>query len=237
MRVIDAFWERESLGLSAAEILIEGSDTPDGVLNQLSDVDAEYQVAKLPAGRMDLSETLRQAGFSFSEGLLALSIPVDDPASTAAGEASDYSLMTEVEEVQLEQVILAGLFATDRISNDSNFTPMQAARRYLRWIKDEKGRGADLLALQHAGQTVGFVLIRKVDEKTCHSYLVGIYPEFGGRGLSDLIVSSGRQYARSKGCSLLTTSVSANNLGSLRAHFKAGYLPTSVQYVFVKHAG
>jgi len=234
MRVIDAVWEYENLGCKVQEIIIEASDTAGSLAENLSTIDAYYQVVKLPAEQVELSEVLHKRGFYLSEALMTLEIATDESENFRSAE---YHIMTEEEEDNLDKVIKAGLFGTDRISRDPHFSKGQSAQRYVNWIDDEKNRGGELLALESDGETVGFALLRQTGKDSCHSYLVGIYPEFAGKRLSYLIISSGILYARGKGCQTLTTSVSTNNPGSVRAHLKMGYLPIKIEYVFVKHLG
>lgn len=51
-----------------------------------------------------------------------------------------------------------GLFNTDRIYLDPNFTKVRAAHRYKCWIKDEMERGAELFEIAYKEHAIGFSL-------------------------------------------------------------------------------
>lgn len=129
-----------------------------------------------------------------------------------------------------------GLFNTDRIYLDPNFTKEQAAHRYKCWIKDEMERGAELFEISYKENAIGFFTQKQLDEKTYYPFLAGLYPgnqEKVGLGFS--VLAKPIEDVMKRGGRYISTYVSSNNLPIVKLHTQLGFLPNKICNVFVKH--
>ena len=49
MTIVNAFWEERNLGVTTTEITLEKNDTPEYVNEQLSLIQSEYSVIRVPS--------------------------------------------------------------------------------------------------------------------------------------------------------------------------------------------
>lgn len=232
MQFVDAHWEQRNFGVSTVEMVVEPSDDAQSIQSGLRAQTAEYQVVKLPIEQIDKVPVIQGEGFNFIEAIVL----VDAPVSSWKEEFPEYKIMSEAERQIMFDYVSAGMYHTDRFSNDSHFGKEQVIGRYVNVINDELGRGAVAIGLMHQGEIVGFTIVRKVDDKRFNCPLTGIYPPHQGKGLSKLFVGCSLAYVKDQGGEILLGGVSTNNMISLRTHFKAGYMASKVLYLFVKHA-
>ncbi|MDR1774988.1 MAG: hypothetical protein LBS17_00780 [Actinomycetes bacterium] len=235
MRIIDAVWEKRNLGVETHEIELDGSEDLQNVRDVLAYDKSRYCVVKSPIGRLDLYEELSTLGFHYAESLFTLRADTLKIADSGSESDTCFRLALDADVDELLQAVESGLFTTDRIALDPVFGPRIAARRYCNWIRDEIARNADLVILLFEGMPVGFTLLREADLGTCKVALCGMYPPYQSRGLSGLIVRAGLERTRAMGQRVLLTPISSNNPASLKAHIKAGCVPDTIQYVFVRH--
>ncbi|MDR1292976.1 MAG: GNAT family N-acetyltransferase [Clostridiales Family XIII bacterium] len=231
MKIVNADWEERNFGVTTQELIVEDADTEAEIERGLSSLSAQYQVVKLPVSRVMYSGLIERRGFSFIETIVHI-----DVDRCAWGKAlPDYKIMTEAERDDMVGHIAAGMFHTDRFSMDPFFPKGKVAGRYVNVVHDELGRGAVSLGLLHDGEIVGFAIIRKLREEAYVCPLCGIYPQYLGRKLSELIVGCGLAYIEDNGGGTLYSGVSSNNIASLRTHMKAGHAPNALTYLFIKH--
>jgi hypothetical protein len=231
LKIVNADWEERNFGVTTQELIVEDVDAVADIEEGLSSLSAQYQVVKLPVSQIMYSEKIEQQGFSFIETIVHI-----DVDKRAWGKAlPDYKIMTEIERETMIGHIAAGMFHTDRFSVDPFFSKDKVAGRYINVVHDELGRGAVSLGLMHEGEIVGFAIIRKLEEKAYVCPLCGIYPQYLGRKLSELIVGCGLAYIEDNGGGILYSGVSSNNIASLRTHMKAGHAPNAITYIFIKH--
>ena len=68
MKTIDAYWEKINLGLTAAEIVFDGTEKVEELSNiSNSFKQYEYIVAKVPTAQFEIYNYLMSLGFSFIE--------------------------------------------------------------------------------------------------------------------------------------------------------------------------
>lgn len=227
------------MGVSCIEATVEAEDTAEEVCAALAKLQAQYLVVKTPLGRLPLYGALQSKGFAFAEALFSLHSPIARIFSLCNAQEEalpvSWALMTQKDIARLIEAVRLGMFTTDRVSLDTQFSAEQAANRYIGWIQDEITRGAIMLQLYHKEQPVGFCGLQVEDNGNAHQFLTGIYPAYQGKGLGYSLLTCAARYIQQGGGSTFTTSVSSNNEASFRTHIRCGCMVSNAQYVFIKH--
>ena len=237
MRIVNAIWEERNLGVTTTEITIERDDSPEFVDTQLSLVDSEYSVVKIPSGMDDVLKVVQNKGYVFIEDMIHVEHDLNEVEKNRVlkrlYEKTSYREMTDSDFDQLQEEIGKGMFDNDRISNDSFFAESASSRRYMNWTKDLRKKGARFFVITYGNECSGFVALEKKNAETYYSVLGGAYEKFRKSGLG--IIQKEPEITRKLGGKRLVTSVSSNNVGQLKALIMNGYKPYSIDHVLVKH--
>lgn len=239
MRIVNATWEERNLGVTTTEITIERDDCPEYVEAQLSLVDSEYSVVKIPSDMERVLKIVQNHGYAFIEDMIHVEHDLNEvemsPVLKRLYEKTSYREMTDQDFDQLQAEIEKGMFDNDRISNDEFFAKGLSSKRYMNWTKDLRNHGALFFVITYGNECSGFVALEKRDEKTYYSVLGGGYEKFRKSGLG--IIQKEPEITRKLGGKRLVTSVSSNNVGQLKALVMNGYKPYAIDHVLVKHKG
>ncbi len=236
---VNAVWEERNLGVSTTEITIEKTDTPEYVAEQLSLVESQYSVVKIPSEMGEILKTVQSNGYEFIEDMIHVEHDLNEVEMNRVlkrlYEKTSYREMTDADFELLQSEIEKGMFDNDRISNDSYFEKGISSRRYMNWTKDLRDRGALFFVITYGDEGVGFVVLDKKDEKTYYSVLGGGYEKYRKSGIG--IIQKEPEITRKLGGKRLVTSVSSNNVGQLKALIMNGYKPYAIDHVLIKHKG
>ena len=239
MKIVNAVWEERNLGVTATEITIEKNDSPDLVNEQLSGIESEYSVVRVPSDMAHILNVVQSSGYRFAEDMIHVEHDLAEVRMNRVMkrlyDSMAYREMTEQDFEQLLAEIGKGMFDNDRISNDSFFPKGTASKRYLNWTMDLKDRGAAFYVITYGDEGAGFIVLEKKDDKTYYSVLGGGYEKYRGTGLG--IVQKEPEITRKLGGKRLITSVSSNNVGQLKALIMNGYKPYAIDHVLIKHKG
>lgn len=240
MKTVNAFWEKRNLGISVAEISVEGKDLPEDVKSELGKASSyDYVVVKIPSNHIGAMLCAEESGYTFMESALKLSISPQkmkvDPRFAGIVEKCSYAVMNDDEYDHMVTEVRAGIFCTDRIYNDPHFTHKQAAERYVNWLNDLRLAGDPVVKVEYNGKTIGFFACKAVSEDIYDGLLAGVYTSFTGSGLGYLIQWAGIDYARQRGAGKYIGHISLSNPEVLKIMMSLGYNVTSAEYVFVKH--
>lgn len=239
--MIDAYWDTRNLGVKCGEIEFDRDDVSLDK-NELLDACSrfEYVAAKVPSGASSVLSVLQEAGFVFVECSINFLNDLSEVERPFVGDGSskglDYSLAeTESDRDYILSRVGEGLFATDRIYLDPCFTHEQASARYVNWIRDEIGRGADLYNVYFGSQKAGFFAYKEIEPHVSYPFLIGLYPEFRGKRLGAELIASSLRASKDRGCVSSSTIVSSNNLPVVRSQERVGSYIKGMNYVLVWH--
>ena len=239
MKVIDAVWEKRNLGVITQEVTVTQDDSLIDLKKAIENLDSQYNVVKLPAGKVDMMFYLQEQGFKFIEGFIHVTHDLKtvemNPIQKRIDDAVTYELMSENDINYLFKEIRDGLFYTDRIYLDSYFSNEQAANRYVNWIKDELERGTELYKLIFKNETFGFFTFKEIDKNIYYPFLAGVYKEFQSTSLGSVFCYKPIVEAIKRKGKMISTYVSTNNLNTLRVHSSLGFSFNEISYVFVRH--
>ena len=240
MEKINAEWEKRNLEVSCIELNINKTDPIDEVSSVLSSTDAEYIVAKTPVADFELSQLLMHQGFQFIEASIRLSHSLSQPKlndkQTEIIKKTSVYNASKPDLAVINKNIKNGMFHSDRVYLDPYFTKDAAGNRYINWINDELSRDCLVYIIRYNDEAIGFSAISRSADNY-NQFLMGLFPEFHGKGLGFSIIYVPIEEIKRLGGKQLTTTVSANNIPSLKTHLKSGFSITNIEYVFIKHNG
>ena len=187
MIIVNATWEERNLGVTTTEITIENEDSANYVDSQLSLVDSEYSVVKIPAGMDAVLKIVQNKRYVFIEDMIHVEHDLSEVEMNRIlkrlYEKTSYREMTDSDFDQLQEEIGKGMFDNDRISNDSFFAEGVSSRRYMNWTKDLRKKGARFYVITYGNECSGFVALEKKSAETYYSVLGGAYEKFRKSGL------------------------------------------------------
>lgn len=240
MKVVNAHWEQRNLGVSCLEVVFDTTDTINNTHEAIRQLDGDYVVAKVPVPRVDLLTHLQSEGYAMVEVVLRIKMrlrEVDFPRLYERYErylsfrsAQDDDVRRVMSEIQ------AGVFATDRISLDPHFTPVQAANRYRHWIEDELNRNSKAYITMYKSEDIGFSILRNEGEGRFNGLFGALYLEKKNSALGFAVGWGNIIKAKELGGTIIETAVSTNNLAALKMNLSIGYEVADVFYVLIKHA-
>ena len=242
MKVIEAVWEKRNLGVSCVEIEIARNDRAEDVMEAIQAREEQYQVVKLPSGRVDLLFPLQDIGFKYIESAIATGMPLSKKpvmperyASIASRIIGHVATADEVGDL-LAMIERGEIFTTDRIALDPAFGREVAGRRYANWTRDLLAAGATLVVSEYDGQRFGFSVDQLSENgKEWHSILGGNFPDNHGEGLAAVGMCKTILKAYSCGSRRFVSAVSSNNLPILKIHLECGLKIKSISDVLIRH--
>jgi len=238
MKVIDAFWEKRNLGVTAVEFKIDASDNVNEIKSVIADANAQYQVVRAPVSRFDIYTMLQQLGFTFIETMYQMVFDFT-LYEIIWGKYDEHVSYKEIcNEEDLETVysnIRNGLFKNNRISLDSRFGKEQADKRYIGMINDKLAQGGKVCSIIHRNEDIGFFATREMEDKHYEYFLAGIYSKYQKQGLGSNAYTQMLAYVKNNGARTVTGDVSMNNIGSYKMFNQSGFKLRNAEYVFIKH--
>jgi ribosomal protein S18 acetylase RimI-like enzyme len=237
VKLIEALWEKENLGLKVLEIQYEEEDTLD---SKVSYDKYEYILARVPAGKVDIVHKLEKEGFVFLETQLNIIKRVREieNESRFTKRLSKNIEYVKVEDQLVFESVMSkiddDLFSTDRISLDPMFNKSIANKRYKNWIKTEfKKSSSEIHEIRYNSESIGFSMMR-IEGEIMHVLLAGLYSDFKGSGLGFTIINEPLKLAKEKNLKFVETNISSNNIGVYRLYMSYGFNIKRVNYVMRK---
>ena len=239
MITTNAHWEERNMGVSCIEISIGAKDCFAEAFAAFSTSSADYQVIKLSVTRSDLIFEIQKYSFKFVELMTLCKRPAKTPKLMGVQakfvNATRSKLMDESQTRELKKAIDSGMFKTDRVSIDSNFTQSQSANRYWGWLQDELRLGARLYSLLHDDKPVGFFVLRHLGEGEFRAAIGGIFPEYQSKGYGLSLNYHEIKQAEILNAQTISVAYSSNNSSVGVINRALGYTEISSEYVFVRH--
>lgn len=245
MKIIDAFWEKRNLGVTCYELQMNLTDGLKEVEEKLESLkERQYMVAKIPSARYDLVQLFQNKGYTFIETAIKLEynykklgykLPDMAKGLKKICDRCSRAVMDESELFRLSSEIKKGIFKTDRIYIDPEFTHEQAARRYDLWVKDLVKQGNIPHKVLFDGETVGFFINRECAPKTYDGMLAGVYSGYEGTGMGYCIQYAGILDALQRGMDKYIGHISGNNPAVLKIMVSLNFPIKELEYVFIKH--
>lgn len=239
MRIVDAHWELRNLGVTTQEVEIDSSDKPEEIRKAILSLTSDYRVVKAPSTNFEINAFLSECGFTFVEAMIRVSYSLKKlscpPVIKRFTNEITYNEMDDSEIGLMQEQIKTGMFKTDRVALDPQFSSPQAANRYILWMSDELSRGSKLFTYKYKGQPVGFSCIKETSANVYYPVLGGVYNSGKTLPFGSVILYKQLEIARNLGGKDLYTYISSNNPAVVRIYSTLGYVFEDFTYVFVKH--
>lgn len=237
VKLVDAFWEQRNLGVSCVEVAVDSQDSVPEILSAVDDVAAQYEVIRVPSGRVDIVAGLEGQGFGFIEAAFSvehdLRLPELSGVLARLVNGVSYEPITDQFDAVAVQ-IHSGMFQSDRIYLDPHFTSDQAASRYVHWMRDETARGATVYEMRRGASGVGFFLFRSAGDVGL-SALSGLYRSASFPGLGAALLYLTLAEGARRELKVLKSTVSSNNLAVVKTHCLLGFQIVGINYLMVRH--
>jgi hypothetical protein len=242
MKIIDAVWDYEVLGVKSVEVRCDVDDSTGSIFRTLMELEKshKYIVTKIPVSNTEFLVKAPDAGYKFIETLISVERSVkkssiDSRLVKRASALSAKKATAEELAFVLEQ-IMRGIFSTDRISLDENFGPRVGAQRYCNWIDSEIKQGGEVYTISLSTRApLGFFTLRVTDDGVAHSILSGVFDADKSPGFGLILLSIILTKAEEKGAKKIVSAISSNNLPVVRTHVQLGFEVKDVNYVFIRH--
>lgn len=239
MKIIDAIWEKRNLGVACVELSLEATDTVAEVKKVLARIETDYLVVKVPAGVSNLMLLVSEMGCLFVEASIHITRKVADLELSGIekrlADSVSYAPMQDGDFGILRDEIRNGMHETDRVALDSHFTREQASNRYIGWIQDEMGRGAQVYKLIYKDQSIGYFTMKDLGGGVYYPFLAGMYHSHRNSGLGFNVPYKAMCAIAARGGTTVSTYISTNNDSAVRLHVNLGFRFEEITYVYVRH--
>jgi hypothetical protein len=239
MNVVHAVWEQRNMGVDCWEVEIEQDDNTEEFESRRAEFESEYTVVKVPSTMPEFGFYLQERGYRYVETMISLNrdttIPELDRIQKRVIAEMTYTQMSDADLDVLSDEIRAGMFTTDRVCIDPEFTREQAHNRYICWIQDEINLGATIYNILYKNKTVGFFMMREKKNGVAYTALAGIYQNVKIVGVGTVMDYFEIVEAARRGSKKVSIAVSTNNIGALRIPVQLGYSVERFQTVYIKH--
>lgn len=238
MKIRDAVWECENLGLRVLEVEFEHGDRQfdSETLRQLEG--ADYVLVRVPSGQTELIHRLEDDGYRFLATQCAMTLDlhrqVQQPAVARTVcrhvAARDLSSRDELESILSRMD--AEMFDTDRISMDPALPNERALQRHRDIVRALFADRRNVCQGLYVGaELVGFFQLQYRSDRHFFASLAGVFSSFKGSGLGLAAIWLPVQWALDNNVRQLSTSNSTNNPDSVRMHLEVGYRIERFDYV------
>lgn len=241
MNIIDAHWDKKNLGVKTYEVIFSDNDTINDFVEVEKDLiqnkKAKYLVLKIPANNSELLFGLPKLAYNFVEASMKLTLRKSNyhcPKFVARFDRNITVSQSDNMEAVLNE-INKGVFATDRISVDPNFSQEIANRRYSNWIKTLVDNGDPLYEVYLNKDPIGFFLLKRVNEKEVQGILTGLYEKYAKSGYGALIMKKLNDTVWDLGYTTYHAQVVSNNISALKTNLLFGSSIDSITYCYVKN--
>lgn len=239
MQIVDAVWEKRNLGVDCCEIKLEQSDRIEDFLEAINRYEKEYTVVKVPSNMPEYIFVAQENGYQYVENILSLYhnnvLPQVNSLQERLLNQINYSVMDGEQIDKLFVKIRSGMFSTDRIAIDPEFSVAKANERYIGWLKDEIKRGTKLYEMTYKDRAIGFFSLRDAGNGIYVAPLAGIYQDVTIPGIG-IAMDYFEIYETNKcGGKKVFISVSSNNRGAFTIPLALGFSLNRIETVFIKH--
>ena len=243
MKVIDAYWDEKNLGLKSFEVSLDKNDSVEAFVEQekeiLSKEGSKYIVVKVPPNNYEYLTSLPKLGYTFIEASLKLILRKRDYNCPRFVMRFDKDCKVESleEEKDFQRVfreIEKGIFKTDRIAIDKDFSVDMANQRYINWIRSLKEKGEKIYEVYVKDKAIGFFILKHVDDANVQGILTGLYKEFEESGYGALIMKKLKDKVWELGYRTYHAQVVSNNVKALRSNLIFGSMVESINYHYIK---
>jgi len=196
-------------------------------LAEISRAEKCFAVASLPPADIERAKVLAGNGFYPMETLVESHLPMAR-FKPLIEKKFDHLRMSPAEENDLPALIsiAQSSFKTDRFHLDRNIPAAGADLRYANWIRDAFKSGDRIFVLrdERARGIAGFVLTRETIPGVHDMRLAAVDKKYLKTAAGFILYQAVLEECGARGCRLATSSISINNLASLKNVERLGFV-------------
>ena len=239
MKTIEATWENRNLGVETKEFEFEPSDSIATI--DLVDKDTfEYGVLKIPSTRPDALIYAKKRNYILIEDIHNLICTINklEISKQYSGllHRIRFSEANDNEIYYILQTMKSGTtYTTDRIAIDPFWGQKISGLRYYNWVQDLLKKDNSMVFVSYVKEKIAGYNVSEITENGIHGILGAVMPDVKAVGLGLAVHYFPIGYAKEHHINRVYTSVSSNNLNSLRSALAVGYQIANIDYVLIKH--
>lgn len=240
MKLVDAHWDTDTLGVPTIELTLDDEDTPESVLSKIKSIisnDKVYCVIKIPAGIYDRYISISESGFVFDECQLCMRIGKNEffRVQNRLGKYFSprrYRVINSGNAGNLLKELDNQIFTTDRIARNPHFGMKLANQRYKKWIISCLDNPAYRITESYIGKEASGFGMDKLNFPEVIGILGANYPGFEQKAsyINGMYDSTSEYF--SKGFTSFRTYVSSNNMQIIKVLQALGFTFAETKYIF-----
>lgn len=238
--IIDAFWEKRNLGVSVYEVLVNEKASVDE-LASIYEIKGDLIYVKVHCGNTAIIEKLSQNNFVYVENQFSIQKRLQNiivpEAYVKTLRFLEPDIISSLEDARvIFDELDKGLFVSDRIAVDTNFSIKTANLRYKNWITDMINSGnyeCAILKTKSEGVPVAFY-INKYEGKVGYCILGAVFNNFKNRGLGHSFIYFAIENSIKQNCKVLKTKISGNNVSVFNIYSSVFGFEITKNYVVLK---
>lgn len=180
--------------------------------------------------QVDFARVIARNGFYPVETLIEIHLPLARFKPVVGGRFAYLTMSpAQAEDLPALAAIAGSAFSADRFHLDRRLPADKADLRYARWIENGFKSGDHVLVLRDArvGRPAGFVLAREDKPGVFDMSLAALAPEHHRSGAGLVLYQETLVQSAGLGCRLAVAWISINNLTSLKAAERLGFVARS----------
>lgn len=236
----DQPWDTRVLGLRCARIadfktIMETSsrlplpyDFYQPLVRAIAKNGWEYVITRLPAGQWRRYHLLENAGFRFIDQILGFRRPEGVPLPNVSQDV--HLRLAQLADEGVVAELSAKSFVRSRFHNDPLLSPDQCRRIYSEWgANSVRGQAAQWVWVAETDRRiVGFITLKTKEERGIKAGaidLIGVLPEFSGRGVGQTLVARGCEWLSSQGIPTVQVQTQSDNFAAIQLYTRMGFKP------------
>lgn len=239
MEIIDAFWEKNNLGVSCIECHLNEKDRSEDISKKINNLPCDYAILKIPNTQFESIRIAQNMGYNFVETIFNITHDLKplslNNIQLRYSESVTYHEMNLSDLDELYKELRKDIFKTDRIAIDPRFSKEMASNRYVNWIQTELSQNSKSYVARYKDKNIGFFTMKDTGNKIMFPFLTGLYKEFEKSPLGFTIILKILEEAKKQGGKKISSYVSSNNLTVLKVNIDLGFKISGIKYTFVKH--
>lgn len=201
----------------------------DNIADIPADNKAELIQCLIPCHDVNQINLACSKGFKFIQGKVTLEKPIKNNKEID----KKYFKPLKLDELEIHKDIFYDMYGA--YTRHPMFSKQKINDYYYCWIANTiKGQLDDECISYYIGnEAAGFITYKKKGD-TLVIGLVGVFPKFQRRGLSQKLLNYADYYAFKNGCKTISVATQDSNITAINAYIKHGYNIGTIDYWFYK---
>lgn len=195
-------------------------------------VDCLY--SKINTKEVTVIHLLEESGFKIMDTIVTLNYKYPIGNRFKVMNKFTFSVIEEKKDLKFIMDMCEELYTTDRFHLDVNLPIKKSNEIYSSWVLNQsKDRNSSIFKLEKENDIVGFVTCKLIEEKKIVIGLVGVHPNYQGRGIGKALLQNLiKKYENI--VDEIQVGTQLNNLSALRCYLSQEFKMTATTHSFHK---